>query len=45
MVIPLIEPTLFLDPQAQVPASYCPRCGGARYAPGEHCIRCERGQV
>ena len=38
----LIEPTLYLDPQAAPIASFCPRCGGARYAPGEHCIRCER---
>lgn len=43
-MIPLIEPTLFIDPQAEVPASYCPVCGGARYAPGEHCIRCERSE-
>ncbi len=43
-MIPQIQPTLFWDPQAQVPASLCPRCGGARYAPGEHCIRCERDE-
>lgn len=43
-MIALIEPTLFTDPQAEVPASYCPVCGGARYAPGERCIRCERSE-
>ena len=24
-----IQGTLYTDPQAQVPAGYCPRCGGA----------------
>ena len=37
-----IEPTLYIDLQAQIPASYCPRCGGARYAPSLICLRCER---
>lgn len=41
-MIPLIEPTLFIDPQREIPASICHICGGARYAPGEHCLRCER---
>ena len=41
-MIPLIDPTLFIDPQAEIPVSFCPVCGGARYAPGERCIRCER---
>lgn len=38
----LMESTLYTDPQAQVPASYCPICGGALYPPGLHCLRCER---
>ena len=38
----LIEPVLYIDLQAAIPAFYCPVCGGARYAPGEHCLRCER---
>lgn len=37
-----IQGTLYIDPQAQIPACYCPRCGGARYAPSFACIRCER---
>ena len=37
-----IRDMLFLDPQDQKPAAYCPRCGGARYAPSLICIRCER---
>ena len=37
-----IEPTLYIDPQAQIPACYCPHCGGARYAPSLTCLRCER---
>ena len=28
---PIIEPTLFWDPQAERPAGYCPVCGGALY--------------
>lgn len=40
-----IEPTLYLDPQAAVPASFCPICGGERYAPGENCLRCQRDAV
>jgi hypothetical protein len=38
----LIEPMLYTDPQAQIPAAYCPVCGGAQYLPGLHCLRCER---
>ena len=34
--------TLFTDPQDQKPVCYCEVCGGARYAPGLVCIRCER---
>lgn len=37
-----IEPQLYQDPQQQEPACFCPRCGGARYAPSLICIRCER---
>ena len=37
-----MEGTLFYDPQAAVPASVCPRCGGECYAPSLVCIRCER---
>ena len=37
-----IEPMLYIDPQAAVPDGYCPRCGGALYAPGRICLRCER---
>ena len=38
----LIESTLYIDPQAQTPAAYCPICGGALYPPGLYCLRCER---
>ena len=38
----IIEPTLYIDPQSLPPASFCPRCGGERYAPSERCLRCER---
>lgn len=34
--------TLFYDPQAAVPARFCEVCGCECYAPGLHCIRCER---
>ncbi len=34
--------TLFYDPQAEIPAEYCRECGCERYAPGLHCLRCER---
>lgn len=37
-----LESVLFTDPQAQIPAGYCPLCGGALYAPGLYCIRCGR---
>ncbi len=36
------ESHLYTDPQAQVPAEYCSRCGGAIYAPGGLCLRCGR---
>lgn len=34
--------TLFFDPQAERPACFCQTCGCERYAPGLHCLRCER---
>ena len=37
-----IEYTLYFDPQAAPHSDHCPRCGGHRYAPGYHCLRCER---
>ena len=37
-----IEYTLFYDPQAAMPAEFCIACGCERYAPGLHCLRCER---
>ena len=40
----ILEQILFTDPQDQIPACYCSRCGGARYAPSLICIRCERRQ-
>jgi hypothetical protein len=44
-LIQKIEPMLYTDIQSEVPKSLCPVCGGARYAPGEHCLRCERGKL
>ena len=38
----LIEPMLYIDPQVEKPACFCPVCGGERYAPGFACLRCER---
>ena len=40
-----IEPMLYVDPQAEKPACFCPRCGGECYAPGCICLRCERRKV
>ena len=37
-----IESTLFQDPQAQIPAASCQRCGGEVYAPSLRCERCEK---
>lgn len=34
--------TLFADPQDVVPAAFCLECGCECYAPGLHCLRCER---
>lgn len=36
-----IEPTLYVDEQAQEPGAFCPVCGGERYRPSLRCIRCE----
>lgn len=36
-----IQETLFTDPQAQIPAGFCPRCGAELYAPSLTCGRCE----
>ena len=41
-MIPQIEPMLYIDLQSRVPACYCEICGAERYAPGLHCLRCER---
>ena len=40
-----LEYTLFYDPQAAMPADYCKACGCERYAPGLHCLRCERREI
>ena len=37
-----LEYTLFYDPQTVVPAEFCIACGCERYAPGLHCLHCER---
>lgn len=41
-MLEFVESTLFLDPQQQRDFYFCPVCGGERYAPGYHCLRCER---
>ena len=38
-----IESNLYTDPQAAVPADFCPVCGGERYWPGLRCARCGGG--
>ena len=38
-----IESNLYTDPQAQIPADFCPICGGERYWPGLRCARCGGG--
>lgn len=38
----MIEEMLYFDPQAAVPADFCPICGGERYAPSRICLGCER---
>lgn len=30
----------YIDPQDQIPAGYCPACGGELYAPSCECDRC-----
>ena len=37
-----IEQALYFDPQAEIPAGFCVRCGGCLYRPTLRCIRCER---
>lgn len=37
-----IEPVLYLDEQAAIPAGFCPVCAGECYSPGFFCLRCER---
>lgn len=38
----MIQGTLYIDPQAQIPSGFCRRCGGELYAPSLICARCER---
>lgn len=38
----LVEQVLYIDPQQERLFDFCPVCGGERYAPGFHCLRCER---
>ena len=38
-----IEQMLYIDPQDQPPAGFCPVCGCELYAPSLTCIRCEEG--
>lgn len=40
-----IQPVLYIDAQAQIPAGYCEDCGGALYRPGNVCIRCQRDRL
>ena len=35
-----IEGVLYIDPQQQIPADYCPICKGALYLPSLRCLRC-----
>jgi hypothetical protein len=37
-----IQPVLYIDVQAQIPAGFCEECGGELYRPGLICIRCQR---
>lgn len=37
-----IDPNLYIDEQAQIPAAVCPRCLGALYGPSLVCLRCRR---
>lgn len=38
----IIEPMLYVDEQAILPAAFCEVCGGEQYVPGLTCLRCER---
>ena len=38
----IIEPVLYLDPQAASLGCRCRRCGGECYTPSFRCLRCER---
>lgn len=38
----LIEPVLYIDPQAARPALLCGFCGGECFFPNLTCLRCER---
>lgn len=40
-----IEPMLYTDEQAEIPAGHCPVCGGELYRPGLLCIRCRRDLI
>lgn len=40
-MISLIEPVLFIDPQAARPVCFCSRCGGECYHPSLLCADCE----
>ena len=40
-----IEFDFYADPQAEVPADFCPVCGGERYRPGLRCTRCGGGML
>lgn len=37
-----IESVLYIDPQSERHAAFCPECGGEVYAPSLICLRCER---
>ena len=38
----IVEPTLYVDPQAVPRADVCEVCGGSLYLPGLACLRCQR---
>ena len=40
-MIPLIEPTLYMDPQTAKPCAFCECCGGECYHPARLCTDCE----
>ena len=41
----LEEMTLFTDPQDQIPAAFCPECGGELYAPSLRCLKCRGDEI